>query len=77
MHIVEVRRAGAELGQVMAQMRTWADHSRAEPQSFEVGFIPGGEVRFRLSFETVGDASAFAGAFDGEVLMPSQNSAAA
>ena len=61
----------------MAQMRTWADHNRVAPQSFEVGFIPGGEVRFRLSFETLSDASAFAGAFGGEVLMPSDNAAAA
>jgi hypothetical protein len=58
-------------------MRTWADHNNVAPQCFEVGFIAGGEVRFRLGFETLRDAAAFAGAFDGEVLVPSQNAAAA
>lgn len=77
MHIVEVRRRGIELGNVMAQMRTWADHHRIEPGAFEVGFIAGGEVRFRLGFDTLKDASAFADAFDGEVLVPTVHVAAA
>jgi hypothetical protein len=65
-HIVEVRRKGADLRSAMAQMRTWVDHHRLEPQAFEVGFIPGGEVRFHLSFAALSDASVFARAFDGE-----------
>jgi len=48
MHIVEVRRDGADLGGVMAQMRTWVDHHRVQTTTFEVAFIPGREVRFRL-----------------------------
>jgi len=77
MHIVEVRRKGADLGSAMALMRTWADHHRVQTTSFEVAFIAGGEVRFRLSFETLRDASAFAGAFDGEILVPADHVAAA
>ncbi len=68
MHIVEVRRCGADLGAVMAQMRTWVDHHKAEPNLFEVGFLPHREIRFRLEFQDAGNASAFAQAFDGEVL---------
>ena len=77
MHVVEVRRRGAALGNVMAQMRTWADHHGVETTAFEVAFIPGGEVRFRLSFAGVGDASAFARAFDGDLLARAEIIAAA
>jgi hypothetical protein len=61
----------------MAQMRTWADHHRVEPQAFEVGFISRGEVRFRLSFAAFSDASAFARAFDGDLLAPADDIVAA
>lgn len=67
MHIVEVRRRGADLGGVMAQMRTWVDHQRVEPSTFEVGFIPGGEIRFRVLFRDLGEATAFARTFDGDL----------
>ena len=77
MHVVEVRRKGADLGSAMAQMRTWVDHHRMEPQAFEVGFIPGGEVRFRLSFAALNDASAFARAFDGDLVAMADKIAAA
>ncbi len=78
MHIVEVRRQGADLGNVMAQMRTWVDHHRIEPHLFEVAFVSGGEVRFQIQFQTIRDASAFAHVFEGEVLAGSdQNTAAA
>jgi hypothetical protein len=77
MHIVEIRRNGADLGSVMAQMRTWADHYRVETTAFEVAFIAGGEVRFRLSFGALTDASAFARAFDGDLAAPADKIAAA
>ena len=77
MHTVEVRRRGADLGGVMAQMRTWVDHHRLEPQTFEVGFILGSEVRFRLSFAALRDASGFARAFDGRFAGPGRQIAAA
>jgi hypothetical protein len=67
MHIVEVRRQGADLGSVMAQMRTWIDHHRVEPSTFEVAFVSGCEVHFRLQFQSISDASAFARVFDGEL----------
>ena len=68
MHIVEVCRPRADLGAVMAQMRTWADHHKIEPSLFEVSFLPGREVRFRLQFQSASDAFAFAAVFEGEVL---------
>ncbi len=77
MHIVEVWRRGADLANIMAQMRTWADHHRAQPRTFEVGFVGGGEVRFRLGFGKLNEAAAFARAFDGNVSMPSETIVAA
>lgn len=77
MHVVEVRRAAADLGSAMAQMRTWVDHHRVEPNAFEVAFVSGGEVRFRLHFQNVGDAQAFARVFDGEMAGSRDKTAAA
>jgi hypothetical protein len=77
MHIVEVSRRGADLGGVMAQMRTWVDQQRVEPSRFEVGFISGGEVRFRVLFRDLGEAAAFARAFKGDVLAGSGETAVA
>lgn len=68
MHIVEVRYCSVDLGAVMAQMRTWVDHQKVEPSLFEMAFLPGRVIRFRLMFQNASDASAFARAFDGEVL---------
>lgn len=68
MHIVEIRRPGAELGAVMAQMRTWLDHHRAESGLFDLAFLPDREIRFRLQFRDPSDASAFARVFEGEVI---------
>jgi hypothetical protein len=77
MYIVEVRRLGADLGSAMAQMRTWVDHYRVEPNTFEVAFVSGGEVRFRLQFQSMSDASAFARAFEGELMAESRDKTAA
>ncbi len=68
MYIVEVCRSGAELGAVMAKMRTWSDHHKIEPSLFEVAFLPGREFRFRLQFGNASDAFAFTSVFDGDVL---------
>jgi hypothetical protein len=49
-------------------MRTWADHHKIQSSLFEVAYLAGREVRFRLQFHNACDAFAFAGVFDGEVL---------
>ena len=68
MHIVEIRRRGAELVAARAQMRTWFDYQRIEPSLFEIAFLPGREVRFCLQFKKAADAVMFADDFDGQVL---------
>jgi hypothetical protein len=68
MHIVKIRRIGAGLGPVMGQMRTWLDHNRTEPSLFELAFLPGRDIRFRVKFQNAVDASAFARVFEGEML---------
>jgi len=73
MHVVEVRRSAADLGSAMAQMRTWVDHHRIEPSTFEVAFVSGGEVRFCIQFRDLADAAGFARAFDGEVSLKTAN----
>jgi hypothetical protein len=77
MHLVEIRRPAADLGAVMAQMRTWLDHRQTGPSLFELAFLPGPEIRFRLRFGEVGDAFAFASVFDGEVLDDTDSAVAA
>jgi hypothetical protein len=67
MHIVEVRRRGAEFGATMAEMRTWLDHHQVEPSLFEFKRATDGGVRFRLQFKQRTEASALAVVFDGEV----------
>jgi len=68
MHIVEVRRRNAELADAMAQMRTWLDNHAIEPVLFEIGFLPGREMRFRVQFRKERDSAMFATSFDGEVM---------
>ena len=68
MHVIEICRCGADLGAVMAQMRTWVDHHKAELNLFEVAFLPHREIRFRLVFRNVSHASACSRAFEGQVL---------
>jgi hypothetical protein len=68
MHIVEIRRHGADLGVVMEHMRTWLDHHRVEPRLFDVAFLPAGEIRFRVQFKDASDVSGFASVFGGEML---------
>jgi hypothetical protein len=63
MNIVEVRRNGDGIAAEMNQMRDWLDAHRIEPLLFQLN----GAV-LSLGFENVGEATAFADAFDGRVL---------
>jgi hypothetical protein len=67
MHVVEIRRRGADLGATMAQMRAWLDHRQSEPSLFELTFLARREIRFRVQFQNASDALAFARAFEGKV----------
>ena len=60
----------------MARMRTWLDNERLEPGVFRLSLIPGGTI-FRLEFNTVSDAEAFARAFAGEVIAGERTGAVA
>ena len=66
---VEIRCPSRELGPVMAKMRNWLDHHRAEPALFELAFLPAQKIRFRLTFQNQEAAAGFARAFDGQVLV--------
>lgn len=68
MHIVEIRRRGAELSAAMSQMRTWLDHHGIETSLFELALLPGREIRFRLQFRNGRDAATFASVFSVEAL---------
>ena len=68
MHVVEVRRCGADLGAVMVQMRARTDHYKTEPSLFEVASLRHFEDRFRREFRNASHASGFARAFEGELL---------
>jgi hypothetical protein len=47
------------------QIRTWLDHERVQPSAFRL--MPGGTV-FRVEFNAMREAEAFARAFPGEVI---------
>lgn len=70
MHIVEVRRNGDGIAAEMNQMRGWLDAHRIEPQLFQLN-----GVVLRVGFDSGGEATVFADAFDGRVL--SENDARA
>jgi hypothetical protein len=63
MEIVEVRRNGYSIAVEMNQMRDWLDAHRIEPLLFQLK-----GVVLSLGFESGGQATAFADAFDGRVL---------
>ena len=65
MHIVEVRRDG--LAEPMAQIRTWLDHERIQPDLFRLSLAAGGTI-FRLEFKIASEAGAFARAFEAQVI---------
>lgn len=65
-YTVEVRRIGADLAQLMSDMRTWLDHNSIEPESFQHSTgCPG--LAFRVGFQAEPQAAAFADAFGGRV----------
>ena len=63
MRTVELHCASADLAEAMAEMRRWVARERCELREFEVAFLPGREVRFRLCFNKAVDAQAFSEAF--------------
>ena len=65
-YTVEVRRIGAELADLMSDMRTWLDHHSIEPELFHHSTgCPG--LAFRVGFRTEPHAAAFADAFGGRL----------
>jgi len=67
LYTVEVRLIGADLVTSMAQMRTWLDHLRFEPDAFRHS-VGGAGVTFRVDFKTETEAKEFAKAFGGRVV---------
>jgi hypothetical protein len=63
MEIVEVRRNGDGIAAEMGEMRDWLYARRIEPYLFEFD-----GVVLRLGFESDGEATVFAEAFEGRVL---------
>jgi hypothetical protein len=63
MEIVEVRRNGYSIAVEMNQMRDWLDTHRIEPLLFQLK-----GVVLSLGFESEGEATSSADAFDGRVL---------
>lgn len=70
MKTAELRRASAEMAEAMAEMRLWLEREAPARCKFEVGFLPGREVRFRLQFYEAADARAFVRAFGGTISEP-------
>ena len=78
LYTVEVRLIGGEFMTSMAEMRTWLNHRRIEPDAFR--HSPGGAgVTFRVDFKIESEATEFARAFGGRLIglpLPSPNKAA-
>jgi hypothetical protein len=62
-NIVEVRRNGDGIAAEMNQLRDWLDAHHIEPLLFQLN-----GVVLSLAFESEGEATAFADAFDGRML---------
>jgi hypothetical protein len=77
MHAVEIRRFGEGVSEPMLQMRTWLDRHHIQPALVQFSFHPGKEIRFRLTFKSAREATAFAQAFNGDVLSGSKAGAVA
>jgi hypothetical protein len=71
MDIIEVRRNGEGIAAAMNQMRGWLDAHRIEPRLFHLN-----AVVLRVGFDSGGEATAFANAFDGRVLSENDGRAA-
>ena len=67
LYTVEIRLIGGEFIASMAQMRTWLDHQRIEPDAFRHS-SGGAGVTFRVDFKVEAEADAFARAFGGRLI---------
>jgi hypothetical protein len=67
MFIVEFFHQSDGLAKPMGRIRAWLDHERVQPSVFRLSLIPGGTI-FRLEFDDVREAKAFARAFEGRVI---------
>jgi hypothetical protein len=67
LYTVEVRLIGGEFIASMAQMRSWLDHQRIEPDAFRHS-SGGAGVTFRIDFKVETEAEAFARAFGGRLI---------
>ena len=67
MFIVEFFNQGDGLAGPMEQMRTWLDNEHVQPSVFRLSPIPGGTV-FRMEFNAIREAEAFARAFSAQVI---------
>ena len=56
------------ISDTMDKMRTWLDHNRFEPAIFRFS-LTGRLVLFRVDFTVETEANAFAGAFDGKLVV--------
>ena len=68
MHVVEIHHGSEELAAPLSQMRTWLDGKRIEPSAFQLSIIPRGML-FRLTFRERSQATAFAHAFHGRIMV--------
>ena len=66
-YIVEIGVEHRNLIGAMAQMRTWFDHRRIEPDAFRHS-SDRAEITFRVDFSAEAEASAFAQAFGGRLI---------
>lgn len=74
LYTVEVRLIGGDFIASMAQMRTWLDHQRIEPDAFRHS-SGGAGVTFRVDFKMEAEAASFARAFGGRLIgLPMPNS---
>jgi hypothetical protein len=62
MYLVEVRYAGQDFAEPMAELRAWLDACRIEPSLFTLN-ITSKDIVFRLRFATATDADAVLCAF--------------
>ena len=67
LYTVEVRLIGGDFIASMAQMRTWLDHRRIEPDAFRQS-SGGAGVTFRVDFRIKAEAADFAKAFAGRLI---------
>jgi len=72
MHVVEIHHASEGLAAPMSQMRNWLDGKRIEPSTFQLSIIRSGTL-FRLTFCERSQATAFARAFHGRIVVDTED----